>query len=88
MTELEHAADLPTHQLQMALVVMEHAHSELVATLHELARRHGVRAAARLLGVSPMTVSRWRHGDTPGRDALRSARTAAHHAVSPADTQL
>lgn len=66
---------LPVHEVARALALMDASHTELVHAVHELASRHGVRAASRLLGVSPMTISRWRHGDTPGRDALRRARS-------------
>lgn len=75
---IDTSESLPSHYVAAALATIELAHGELVASTHELANRHGVRAAARLLGVSPMTISRWRHGDTPGRDALR--RASAHMA--------
>lgn len=83
--EIDPTASLPAHQLARALAVMAAAHTDLVSTVHELAHRHGVHAAARLLGVSAMTVSRWRHGDTPGRQALDQARHTVDAAVSPRD---
>ena len=71
---IDTGTSLPSHHVAAALATMEQCHEYLSGTLHQLAHRHGVRAAARLLGISPMSVSRWRHGDTPGRDALRRAR--------------
>ena len=71
---IDTGTSLPSHHVAAALATMEQCHENVIAALDELAHRHGVKAAARLLGISPMSVSRWRHGDTPGRDALRRAR--------------
>lgn len=74
---IDTSTSTPAHYTASALAAVDAAHTELAASVNELARCHGVRAAARLLGISPMSVSRWRHGDTPGRDAMRRARQHA-----------
>lgn len=70
------------HKVGAALVTVDAAHAVLIERVDELARRHGTRAAARLLGVSAQTVSRWRRGDTPGRAALRAALNALNGRTS------
>ena len=85
MPDLDHAQDLPSHEVTRRLAVAVDALIDVSNVVDELARRHGVESAARLLGLSPMSVSRWRHGDVPGLSRIDAAQRHAHAVTSPED---
>ena len=70
------AESIPAHQVAMAISTALAALSEVQIALDECADRHGVRAVERITGLSRQTVSRWRHGDIPGRDTLKAVSDA------------
>lgn len=70
---IDHAQDLPSHEVARCLTVAEGALADLSRAIDELARQHGTDTAARLLGVSRMSVSRWRHRDLPGAGRIEQA---------------
>lgn len=74
------AESIPAHYVAAAVTTALLALDELQASIDACASAHGVRAVERITGLSRQTVSRWRHGDIPGRDQIRSVRSSLENA--------